>query len=314
MTPENRKAPQFRNTRKTPVMLYGEVLADVFPDRTVLGGAPFNVAAHLQAFGLCPVLISRVGHDVLRDRVLGKMSERGMETVGIQIDKNRPTGQVKVHEDEGGHRFEILPLQAYDFIHPGVVRMITLSVHPALVYFGTLAQRNEMSRRGLSAMLRSTDAPKFLDINLRQPWVDEVIVRSSLENANILKLNEEELTRVAAMVGLTERPAREQARELLQRYDLERIVVTCGARGAWMCCRDGKDVEDVPLPLSGEIVDTVGAGDGFAAVYILGMLRSWPMADTLRRANAFAASLCRVRGAVPEQADFYAPFIEEWRL
>lgn len=301
-------------TRKLPVLLFGEVLADIFPDRTVLGGAPFNVAAHLQAFGLCPVLISRVGNDALRDRVLGRMSERGMETVGIQTDKNRPTGQVKVHEDEGGHRFDILPLQAYDFIHPGVVRMITLSVHPALVYFGTLAQRGEMSRRALAAVQRCTNAPKFLDINLRQPWVDAAVVKSSLESANILKLNEEELTKVAAMTRLADRPAREQARELIRRYDLEQIVVTCGARGVWMCCRDGKDVEDVPLPSSGEIVDTVGAGDGFAAAYILGMLRRWPMADTLRRANAFAAALCRVRGAVPEQADFYAPFIEEWRL
>jgi len=234
--------------------------------------------------------------------------------LSLQTDKNRPTGQVKVHEDEGGHRFEILPLQAYDFIHPGVVRMITLSVHPALVYFGTLAQRSEMSRRALSAMLRCTDAPKFLDLNLRQPWVDEAIVRSSLESANILKLNEEELARVAEMTGLEDRPAREQARELMRRHDLERIVVTCGERGAWLSSRDGKDIEAAPPPPSGETVDTVGAGDGFAAVYILGMLRRWPIADTLRRANAFAASLCRVRGAVPERADFYAPFIEEWRL
>jgi len=91
-------------------------------------------------------------------------------------------------------------------------------------------------------------------------------------------------------------------------------VVTCGERGAWLSSRDGKDIEAAPPPPSGETVDTVGAGDGFAAVYILGMLRRWPIADTLRRANAFAASLCRVRGAVPERADFYAPFIEEWRL
>lgn len=314
MTAERGKFPPSRNAPKLPVMLYGEVLADVFPDRTVLGGAPFNVATHLQAFGLRPVLISRVGHDALRDRVLERMGERGMETVGIQTDKNRPTGQVKVHEDEGGHRFEILPLQAYDFIHPGVVRMSTLSVHPALVYFGTLAQRGEMSRRALSAMLRSTDAPKFLDINLRQPWVDEAIIKSSLESADILKLNEEELASVAAMTGLADRPAREQARELMQRYDLERIVVTCGDRGAWLTSRDGKDIEAVPPPPSGDTVDTVGAGDGFAAVYILGMLRRWTMADTLRRANAFAAALCRVRGAVPEQADFYAPFIAEWHL
>ena len=174
---------------KNTVVLFGEVLADIFPDRSVLGGAPFNVARHLKAFGQNPVLITRLGNDGLRDEILQTMSRNDMETAGIQCNNNHPTGQVRVHLENGTHRFEILPLQAYDFIHPAVVRMTALSVHPALVYYGTLAQRHNISRRALKTLLRSTDAPKFLDINLRAPWYDENILGLSLQYADIVKMN-----------------------------------------------------------------------------------------------------------------------------
>lgn len=296
------------------VVLFGEVLADVFPDRTVLGGAPFNVARHLKAFGLNPVLISRLGDDALRDEVLRVMTQNGMETQGIQFDKHHPTGRVQVHIEDGKHRFEILPLQAYDFIHPAVVRMSSLSADPALVYFGTLAQRQEISERALRALVRSTAAAKFLDINLRAPWYDERTLRQSLEYADIAKLNAEELGVVAEMFGLPEGDPKAQARELIGRFGLERVMVTCGEGGAWQIDRDGEAVEAGAEYPATSMVDTVGAGDGFSAVTILGTLRGWPAVMALRRANAFAAAICGIRGAVPDHADFYTPFIEEWGI
>jgi len=306
--------PTFRAVKKAPVVLFGEVLADIFPDRAVLGGAPFNVARHLQAFGQYPVLISRLGHDALREEVLDMMSQYGMDTLGIQCGNTYPTGRVQVHMQDGQHQFEILPQQAYDFIHPAVVRMAVLSVHPKLVYFGTLAQRNEISRRALKTLLRSTDALKFLDINLRTPWYDEKTIRQSLHCADIIKLNIDELAVLAKMFKLHETEPLRQVRVLMNQFELKQAVVTCGEAGAWQVNQNGRKAEaDVKYSLS-KPVDTVGAGDGFSAVFILGTLLHWPMVTTLERANAFASSICGIRGAIPDQADFYLPFIHQWEL
>lgn len=299
-------------SQQNTIVLFGEVLADMFPDRTVLGGAPFNVARHLKAFGQNPVMITRLGNDALRDKVLNVMSENGMETLGIQLDKKHPTGRVQVHIENGSHRFEILPMQAYDFIHPAVVRMASLSVNPALVYFGTLAQRHEVSKRALKTLLHSTDAARFLDINLRAPWYDEKTLRLSLQNADIVKLNIEEVDILAEMLVLSGSNSQDQVRELLDQFDLAQVLVTCGDAGAWQINRDGKIAETGKKKRAITLVDTVGAGDGFASVFILGTLLGWPMPTTLDRANAFAAAICEIRGAIPDHADFYQPFIEEW--
>lgn len=306
------RLPILGANRKGTVVLFGEVLADVFPDRAVLGGAPFNVARHLKAFGRNPVLLTRVGNDAIGDEVLNVMSQNRMETRGIQFDKRHPTGQVQVHFENNGHRFEILPMQAYDFIHPAVARMIRLPLNPVLVYFGTLAQRHEISKRALKTLLRSTDAAKFLDINLRAPWYDEKTLRLSLQYADIVKLNIEELGVLAEMIELPKGKPQDQVRKLMTQFDLEQVVVTCGAAGAWQMNRAGKVVEASESKQITAVIDTVGAGDGFAAVYILGTLRRWPMAKTLARANAFAAAICEIRGAIPDSTDFYTPFIEEW--
>jgi fructokinase len=294
------------------VVLFGEVLADVFPEGAVLGGAPFNVARHLKAFGRNPILLSRIGSDALGRKVLSAMTASRMDTGGIQLDRHHPTGQVKVHLEENSHRFEILPAQAYDFIHPAVARMTRLPLNPALVYFGTLAQRHDVSRRALSTLLRSTDAAKLLDVNLRAPWYDVPTLRSALQQAHIVKLNAEELDTLTGLFELPEDTPHARAKELMRRFDLHQMVVTCGAGGAWQIARNGKVTEAAAAP-DAPVADTVGAGDGFAAVYIFGTLRHWPMEKTLARANAFAAAICGIRGAIPDHADFYEPFLHEWR-
>lgn len=296
------------------VMLFGEVLADMFPDGEVFGGAPYNVARHLKAFGRNPVLLSRVGNDGLGKAVLDTMLKSEMVTAGVQCDPMHPTGQVKVHLENGGHQFEILPMQAYDFIHPTVARMVRLPLSPALVYFGTLAQRHEVSRRALSTLLRSTSSAKFLDINLRFPWYDEKTLRISLQYADILKLNMEELLLLVKMFNLEGKEPQEQIRQLINQFSLKEVVLTCGSEGAWQVDYAGKIIESGGRKRLDTVVDTVGAGDGFAAVYILGLLRRWATLKTLERANQFAAAICGIRGAVPERTDFYEPFIKEWAL
>jgi len=295
------------------VALFGEVLADVFPDRSVLGGAPFNVARHLKAFGLNPVLISRTGNDALRDGLLEAMAACGMETVGVQVDHSYPTGQVQIHLENGTHRFEILPDQAYDHINADEALGIVNAIQPQLLYFGSLAQRHSVSRSALRKLLDESHAPAFFDVNLRSPWYDKETLDSSLQRAATVKLNDEELGILAQQFGLPGDTLSSQAQGLMQTYGIEQLLVTCGAHGARLVQREGGEVNVSPTGAPVTVVDTVGAGDGFSAVFILGKLQGWPIEQTLARAHAFAAAICTLRGAIPEQADFYEPFLSGWR-
>lgn len=304
----------FKKNNSHAVAIFGEVLADVFPDGSVLGGAPFNVARHLQAFGLRPVMITRIGQDDLGRELLDAMQRLGMDTSGVQIDPSYPTGQVKVHLGEQGHEFEILPSQAYDYINAGVTHMVTMATKPALVYFGTLAQRNMESRLALDNFLNYGTSPRFLDINLREPWYDKHTIRRSLLRADIVKLNNEELATLATMLRLPGRTSQEHAAALIKRFNLDLMLVTEGEQGGWLMEHDGQ-VASVPGATAPKVfIDTVGAGDAFAATFILGMLMGWPVSLGLSRANQFAAALCGVRGAAPSDTTFYAPFLQEWAL
>lgn len=294
------------------VVAFGETLVDQFRDHSVMNGAPFNVACHLAAMGSHPVLVTRAGKDDLGDQLLQTMVARGLDRRGVQRDPSRPTGRVKVTETAGVHSFSILSNQAYDYIHASLARMVGMSVHPEIVYFGTLSQRGD-SRRALRDMLGAVNARVFLDVNLRDPWVDEDTLRWSLQQAGVVKLNDDELIRVCDLLSLEGATPAACASVLVSGFDLERLVVTCGAAGAWTLDRTGR-IESVSSPALPHIVDTAGAGDGFSAMIILGMLRGWSLANQLARADAFARALCQIRGAVPASKDFYIPFIRDWNL
>lgn len=293
-------ASESRNTQTPDVVaLFGEVLADVFPERSVLGGAPYNVARHLQAFGLHPVLISRTGSDALRDELLGEMAGSGMDARGIQRDPDYPTGQVKVIFENGSHRFDILPDQAYDHICAEHARATIAAIKPRLAYFGTLAQRAEKSRLAAAQFLQDCDCPVFLDINLRTPWYDAATIAGSLIAADIVKLNAEELAVVSGLFGLAGLNPAAQAVALQQRFGLAQVLVTCGAAGSWLLDERQQILQTAPADPEQPVVDTVGAGDAFAAVFILGLLQQWDAPTTLHRAGEYAAAMCRVRGAAP---------------
>ena len=287
-------------TTPTPVIaLFGEVLADVFPDRSVLGGAPFNVARHLQVLGLNPVMISRIGNDALGTALLQEMAQLGMQTAAIQRDSTYLTSQVRVVLESSGHRFEILPDQAYDFINPQETRAALTAHAPQLAYFGTLAQRGAPSRQAAQVFLQECQCPLFLDINLRAPWYDRDIIAASLRAAQIVKLNDEELAVVAGMFGGALLDELEQARALQREFELEQVLVTCGAAGCWMLDAQRQVLRAQPAPDNRPVVDTVGAGDAFAAVFMQGLLSGWALPDTLQRACNYASAQCRVRGAAP---------------
>jgi fructokinase len=301
----------------TPIGLFGEVLVDCFPDREVQGGAPFNVAHHLlglgRGVGIAPVLITRIGKDERGRRLLDAIKTAGLPIDGVQQDCLHPTGRVRITMDANGHHFEIVPDQAWDYIHAEMARLVALSRHPRWIYFGTLAQRAG-SRQALRTLLQTTPARMFLDINLRDPWVRKDVLRWSLGQAEVVKVNEEELHRVAHMMGQGSGPARQLGERLIHAFSLRQLLVTQGEKGAWLLKSNGELFQSGTAGTVVDPVDTVGAGDGFAAVFLLGLTQGWPEAQTLTRAHRLAGEICRQRGAIPESDAFYRPFIAEWGL
>lgn len=292
------------NQKPRPI-IYGEVLFDCFPDgHSVLGGAPFNVAWHLHGLGLQPQLLSSVGDDARGKTVLQTMAEWGMDTTGVQVNAQYPTGQVAVSLDQGQPSYDIVTAQAYDHIHAEQVLAQAADTAPALIYHGSLALREAASRHTLVALLQATASPVFVDLNLRAPWWQASLIDDILQRASWLKLNDEELCQITGNSLSADADLPAYARELLQQYGLHRVVVTRGEHGAFIVSQDGV-IEGNPVPVA-RLVDTVGAGDAFSAVIIAGLLLDWPLQLTLDRALAFASAVCQQRGATAQDATLYA--------
>ncbi|MES2636475.1 MAG: carbohydrate kinase [Pseudomonadota bacterium] len=305
------------NKPQKTIGIFGEVLADIFPDETVLGGAPFNVARHLQAFGLHPVMITRTGQDELRTQLLQEMQRLKMDVSGLQIDATHPTGQVKVKMTNDGHQFEILENQAYDHIHAGITHMVTISLKPEMVYFGTLAQRSMPSRLALDKFLEDGKCPRFLDINLRAPFYNKYTIKRSLLRSDIVKINEEELVVIAKYFKIETNEQHgnnlhQAAKQLATEFDIQQIIVTAGAQGAWMIAGEKLIQTEATSGKQVQLIDTVGAGDAFSAVCMLANILNWDNAIMINRANAFASAICGIRGGAPTDVAFYKPFINDW--
>ena len=302
-------------------VVFGEALVDEFPNEQVVGGAPFNVARHLAAFMAPPLMITRIGDDANGQAVRAEFERFVMPETGLQVDPMEETGRVVVERNGQGHRFTILPRQAYDFIDPQAAVASVSGIEAGTLYFGTLAQRSERSRQALAAVLESSPARRFLDLNLRPGQVIEPIVTRSLQAADIVKLNEEELQSLFQwyfQIGRNDAPLSTEevhaaCRALMDRFSLEALIVTLGHRGSVYFGADGSLVANRDNPAPPFVIDTVGAGDAFSAIFLLGRLRGWPLELTLARANEFAGAICAVTGAVPADINFYDKWVARWR-
>ncbi len=290
----------------TRPVIFGEVLFDRFPDgKTVLGGAPFNVAWHLHAFGQDPVFISRVGEDPLGQRIRDTMREWGMTTIGLQRDSGHPTGTVEVSFENSEPRYSIVDNRAYDFVSAETFPVLG---EVSLIYHGSLALRGAETRRAFGELTKSISAPRFLDVNLRAPWWQRDDVVNLIAEAAWIKLNADELALLDP--GGDASPA--AAAALRQRYGLRGVILTRGSEGAHAATSEAS-VDVMPAPAQ-TVVDTVGAGDAFASVILVGLLRDWRLDTTLHRAQAFASAIVGVRGATIYDRDFYAGFADAWGL
>ncbi len=295
--------------RQVPVCVFGEVLFDLFPDgHRVLGGAPFNVAWHLNAFGERPYFCSAVGDDEPGQRVREAMVDWGMDSSGLRTDPDHPTGEVAITLTGGEPSYDILPDRAYDHLHelPGALRC-------DLLYHGTLALRGAVSAKALDAIKSGEPKQVFLDVNLRDPWWNRNQVLDLVAGADWVKLNRDELELLSEGGSRTGDDLAARAARFREAHGLTGVILTLGAGGALGVTAADAGVRVAP-PADIAVVDTVGAGDAFAAVSILGIRHGWPLAETLSRAQLFAARIVAQRGATAAAPALYEPFIDRWGL
>ena len=286
---------------KRRLCIFGEVLFDHFPDGArVLGGAPFNVAWHLQAFGQAPYFISRVGDDDEGAQIREAMNDWGMDPRGVQIDGALPTGRVAVSFTDGEPHYDIVHPCAYDTIEPDDTSAWQL------LYHGSLAVRSATSRTALERLVGAGNGQLFMDVNLRPPWWDTDTLQTLLQTADWVKLNADELSKLSDSSDA-------DPGSFLDRHELQGLLLTHGGKGAEAITASGERHSVTPQK-SGNVVDTVGAGDAFASVFILGLLEDWPVPLTLQRAQAFASRIVGTRGATVSDPAFYRPLVDEWRL
>jgi len=266
------------------VLCLGEVLVDLIGADGIPGGAPANVACHVASLGERSSLLSRVGNDGNGSYLREWLDARGVRTDLVQTDPACPTGVVRVLP---GPRYEIGEPAAWDFIADSDAAAVAAAAPGGAVVFGTLAQRQPVSRktiRALVATVRAAGVPVLCDLNLRAPFFDEETVLWSLRHCDLLKLNREELETVSFMLSARGETG-DLFRGLLREFGIGRGVLTAGEKGAWLC-EDG-ELFHQPAAEAPRVVDAVGAGDAFTAVVSVALQRG----VSLRRAGPAAAEL-----------------------
>ncbi len=296
---EHRKV---KNLTPPRPVIFGEVLFDIFPDGTkVLGGAPFNVAWGLKGLGLDPLFISRVGDDETGHEILESMRGFGLETAGVQIDDNLPTGRVSVEIKNGQPAYTIEADQAYDNIDAQEA-ISAIGTDNFMLYHGTLAVRNRKSKEALSE-LRKRAQMLVIDVNLRKPWFESADVTELIRNADIVKLNDEELFTLTGSCPMKGDDLTDLAHFFRDAVKVRELIVTKGSDGA-LLSSDGKNYEAKPKT-AGQIIDTVGAGDAFSAGFIAAMAEGFDEQEMLNRGVKLASAICTIRGATSRDLGFY---------
>jgi fructokinase len=283
---------------RSAVVGLGEVLWDLFPEGKQFGGAPANFAYHAKCLGAEGFVVSAVGNDDLGREILDRLDALGLNRQFVAVDGAHPTGTVSVELDAAGKpRYVIHEDVAWDFV-PVVPGLMDLAQKADAVCFGSLAQRSDASRKTIRDFLGATQEGclRIFDINFRQRFYDAKTVARSLELANVLKLNDEELPVVAKLLKISGGEDDVMA-ALRDRYDLQVIALTKGAHGAVLIGPDGRSVH---AGVAAKVVDTVGAGDAFTAVLAMGLLRGLDLDAINEHANHVAAYVCSRPGATPE--------------
>lgn len=275
-----------------PVLLsIGEILWDQYPTCRLLGGAPFNLAAHAARLGFQSFFISAVGNDEPGDEALAQAARLGVDMTYTRRHPSFPTGIVDVTLNDGHPTYHLRRPAAWEEpeITPCQAAAIA-ALRPAWLVCGTLQQTCPRAR---AARLALGDVPLFYDVNLRPGFEDPATVHELLSRATAVKCNESELAWLSRELSLDGDPAR----ALLRRYPLSLLCVTLGPDGCELHA-NGETVRESPPPV--HAIDTVGAGDSFSAALLFGLSRHWPLDHVARFANALGSLVASRRGAIPD--------------
>jgi len=282
------------------IIVIGEILFDHFPEYRRLGGAPFNFAYHLKQMGLPIRFITRIGKDPEGKEILDILRQYRFNLDDVQIDTAHPTGRVTVALDaKGVPVFDIQPDVAYDYLSlPKIEPASGSNDQRRLIYFGSLIQRTRQGFKTVQKFLSSlSENDKCLcDINLRPGGYNDTIVLDSVKQADILKLNEDELGMIRQITD-SDLARSDFVRDLMDRYVLEMVSLTKGDRGSELYI--GGERYAAKTETIGKIADTVGAGDAYAAMVAIGYLKGWDPNRILSIASRFSGRLCTVQGAIP---------------
>jgi fructokinase len=299
-----------------PVWVVGEALVDQFATRAIPGGAPFNVARTLSGLGVPVRFISRIGKDAMAEVVLVSAARYGLTMDHVQMDQLHPTGVVRVIQESTQHRFEIAAESAWDFMESGPAEVALKYEKPSMVYFGTLAQRHQVSRTTIRNLISASNALCYLDLNLRQGLDSQLLAEQSLHLADWVKVNDEELDQILLWFGdagidsgnWREGYGLDAIALLMHKFSLTRLVVTLGAKGALCFDNTGKCLAKISGNPGVRVVDTVGAGDGFSAVLIASLTRGHDLPGALSLANSFGAEVCTHEGPLRDDPGALIPW------
>ena len=283
---------------KRYVVGLGEVLWDVLPDGKKLGGAPANFAYHAGQFlGMDnTIAVSALGEDKLADETIEALREHNLNDLLPRVPY--PTGTVQVQLDEQGiPTYDIKENVAWDNI-PFDDDIAQIARNCRAVCFGSLAQRNVVSRETIKKFLDATpdDCLKIFDINLRQQFYTMDILKESFQRCNILKINDEELVLIGRMFGYPGLDIENKCWLILGKYNLDMLVLTCGTNGSYVFTPGQMSFQPTPKV---QVADTVGAGDSFTGSFCAAILNVKPVAEAHRLAVEVSAYVCTQNGAMP---------------
>lgn len=276
----------------------GEALWDVLPEGKKIGGAPANFAYHVSQFGLTSCVVSAVGPDALGKEIQENLTSKGLNHLIAEVPY--PTGTVQVEIDQAGvPQYEIKENVAWDNI-PYTSQLESLAKRTQAVCFGSLAQRNVVSRetinRFLDAMPQTEDSLVVFDVNLRQGFYNKEILCNSMKRCNILKINDEELVAVSRMFGYPGIDLQDKCWILMGKYNLKMLILTCGINGSYVFTPGNVSFQPTPKV---DVADTVGAGDSFTAAFIASVLKGKSVAEAHSIAVRTSAFVCTKDGAMP---------------
>ena len=287
---------------KRYVVGLGEALWDVLPEGKKLGGAPANFAYHAGQFlGMDnTIAISALGEDKLADETIDALKEHNLNYLMPRVPY--PTGTVQVTlTGDGIPTYDIKENVAWDNI-PCTGEMLEIAQNARAVCFGSLAQRNVVSRENIHKFLDATpdDCMKIFDINLRQQFYTKEVIQESLKRCNILKINDEELVLIGRMFGYPGLDIENKCWLILGKYNLDMLVLTCGTNGSYVFTPGQMSFQETPKV---EVADTVGAGDSFTGSFVGSILNGKPVAEAHKTAVQVSAFVCTQNGAMPVVPD-----------